>query len=197
MAEVMALFDVVIESSKVGVRKPDPRFYEMACELLDVEARRGACSSTTSASTSSRRGDGHDDDQGRSTRRRPSPSSRRSSASRWPDARSTSPANASSSEVVQLLARGWRPSRWPGCPTRRGTPGASCSPRSRSRELRSFTKCHGPMFSGSSCSQTTSRRSGSGASDVGELLVRATGRAARRARSRPARRRSSRAAMAS
>ena len=39
MAEVMALFDVVIESSKVGVRKPDPRFYEMACELLDVEAR--------------------------------------------------------------------------------------------------------------------------------------------------------------
>jgi putative hydrolase of the HAD superfamily len=30
------LFDVVIESSKVGVRKPDPRFYEMACETLDV-----------------------------------------------------------------------------------------------------------------------------------------------------------------
>jgi len=32
------LFDVVIESSKVGVRKPDPRFYEMACRALDVEA---------------------------------------------------------------------------------------------------------------------------------------------------------------
>jgi len=31
------LFDVVIESSKVGVRKPDPRFYEMACKALDVE----------------------------------------------------------------------------------------------------------------------------------------------------------------
>lgn len=30
------LFDVVIESSKIGVRKPDPRFYEMACEALDV-----------------------------------------------------------------------------------------------------------------------------------------------------------------
>lgn len=30
------LFDVVIESSKVGVRKPDPRFYELACELLEV-----------------------------------------------------------------------------------------------------------------------------------------------------------------
>ena len=30
------LFDVVIESSKIGVRKPDPRFYELACETLDV-----------------------------------------------------------------------------------------------------------------------------------------------------------------
>ncbi len=31
------LFDVVIESSRIGVRKPDPRFYEMACEALGVE----------------------------------------------------------------------------------------------------------------------------------------------------------------
>ncbi|MBK9178989.1 MAG: HAD-IA family hydrolase [Acidimicrobiales bacterium] len=36
MAEVMALFDAVVESSQVGVRKPDPRFYELACELLAV-----------------------------------------------------------------------------------------------------------------------------------------------------------------
>ena len=35
--EVMELFDVVVESSKVGVRKPDPRFYDIACELLDIE----------------------------------------------------------------------------------------------------------------------------------------------------------------
>lgn len=34
--EVMALFDHVIESSKVGLRKPDPRIYEMACAALDV-----------------------------------------------------------------------------------------------------------------------------------------------------------------
>ena len=33
---VMHLFDVVIESSLVGVRKPDPRIYEMACEALGV-----------------------------------------------------------------------------------------------------------------------------------------------------------------
>jgi putative hydrolase of the HAD superfamily len=30
-------FDVVIESSKVGCRKPDPRFYEMACSELGIE----------------------------------------------------------------------------------------------------------------------------------------------------------------
>ena len=35
---VMSLFDVVIESSKLGIRKPEPRFYELACEMLEVEA---------------------------------------------------------------------------------------------------------------------------------------------------------------
>jgi len=33
---VMALFHVVVESSKVGLRKPDPRIYTLACELLGV-----------------------------------------------------------------------------------------------------------------------------------------------------------------
>ena len=37
IAEIMGLFDAVIESSKVGVRKPDPRFYEIACETLGIE----------------------------------------------------------------------------------------------------------------------------------------------------------------
>jgi len=32
------LFEVIIESSKVGVRKPTPRFYELACEALGVAA---------------------------------------------------------------------------------------------------------------------------------------------------------------
>jgi putative hydrolase of the HAD superfamily len=36
VASVMALFDEVVESSKVGVRKPEPRFYEIACGLLGV-----------------------------------------------------------------------------------------------------------------------------------------------------------------
>jgi putative hydrolase of the HAD superfamily len=34
--EIMELFDVVIESSKIGIRKPDPRIYLMMCEQLGV-----------------------------------------------------------------------------------------------------------------------------------------------------------------
>jgi len=33
---IMARFRYVVESSKVGVRKPEPRFYEMACETAGV-----------------------------------------------------------------------------------------------------------------------------------------------------------------
>jgi putative hydrolase of the HAD superfamily len=33
---IMERFDAIVESSKVGVRKPEPRFYEIACELLSV-----------------------------------------------------------------------------------------------------------------------------------------------------------------
>lgn len=37
IAEVFALFDHVIESSKAGLRKPDPRIYRMMCEALRVD----------------------------------------------------------------------------------------------------------------------------------------------------------------
>ena len=37
LAEVLGWFDVVIESSVVGVRKPDPAFYTLACDALGVE----------------------------------------------------------------------------------------------------------------------------------------------------------------
>jgi putative hydrolase of the HAD superfamily len=33
---VAALFDVVVESAVVGLRKPDPRIYELTCARLDV-----------------------------------------------------------------------------------------------------------------------------------------------------------------
>lgn len=36
IADVVALFDQVIESSVVGVRKPDPAFYELACKRLAI-----------------------------------------------------------------------------------------------------------------------------------------------------------------
>ena len=36
MQEVMAMFDLVIESSKLGIRKPDPRIYIHACECLAI-----------------------------------------------------------------------------------------------------------------------------------------------------------------
>lgn len=34
--DVMSLFDHVIESSKAGIRKPNPRIYQMMCETLEV-----------------------------------------------------------------------------------------------------------------------------------------------------------------
>jgi len=37
ISAIMDRFDVIVESSKVGVRKPEPRFYEIACRLLDVQ----------------------------------------------------------------------------------------------------------------------------------------------------------------
>ena len=38
VADVLARFDHVIESSKVGIRKPDPRIYMMMCDTLAVPA---------------------------------------------------------------------------------------------------------------------------------------------------------------
>ena len=40
VAEVMALFDHVIESAKIGLRKPDPRIYGMMTEALGVRPER-------------------------------------------------------------------------------------------------------------------------------------------------------------
>ena len=40
VADVMALFDLVVESSQEGIRKPDPRIYQLTCERLEVEPAR-------------------------------------------------------------------------------------------------------------------------------------------------------------
>ncbi len=39
VADVMALFDHIIESAKIGLRKPDPRIYRMMIEALDVDPK--------------------------------------------------------------------------------------------------------------------------------------------------------------
>jgi putative hydrolase of the HAD superfamily len=38
LAPLLELFDVIVESSQCGVRKPEARFYELALEALDIEA---------------------------------------------------------------------------------------------------------------------------------------------------------------
>jgi putative hydrolase of the HAD superfamily len=38
IAAILARFDVVVESSKVGIRKPDPAIYRLACEKMGVAA---------------------------------------------------------------------------------------------------------------------------------------------------------------
>jgi putative hydrolase of the HAD superfamily len=35
-ADAMSRFEHIIESSKVGIRKPDPRIYQMMCEAFDI-----------------------------------------------------------------------------------------------------------------------------------------------------------------
>ncbi len=40
ITEVMVLFDHVIELAKIGLRKPDPRIYQLMIDSLGVDARR-------------------------------------------------------------------------------------------------------------------------------------------------------------
>ena len=47
-------FDATVFSCDVGVSKPDPRIYEIACERLERRARPTASSSATARTTSSR-----------------------------------------------------------------------------------------------------------------------------------------------
>jgi putative hydrolase of the HAD superfamily len=36
VAEIMTQFDHILESSKIGIRKPDPRIYQMMCDALNI-----------------------------------------------------------------------------------------------------------------------------------------------------------------
>lgn len=37
IAQVMDIFGQVVESSQIGIRKPEPAFYQIACEMLGIE----------------------------------------------------------------------------------------------------------------------------------------------------------------
>jgi len=37
VADIMSMFEVVIESSKVGMRKPNPKIYELACQKMGIK----------------------------------------------------------------------------------------------------------------------------------------------------------------
>ena len=39
VSDIMQLFDTIIESSKAGIRKPDPRIYQMMCDQLGVSPK--------------------------------------------------------------------------------------------------------------------------------------------------------------
>ena len=67
---IFEMFDEVVESSVVGVRKPEPRFYEIACERLGVVPKRVRVPRRPRHQSQAGEGDGDDDDQsGRPWRR--------------------------------------------------------------------------------------------------------------------------------
>ena len=81
VAAVMAKFDVVVESSKVGIRKPELGFYTRACELLGRRAGRVRLPRRPRHQPQAGSRDGHDDDQGRRAR----PGDRRARSRARPD----------------------------------------------------------------------------------------------------------------
>ena len=64
-------FDVVIESSKAGFRKPDPRVYRRACDLLGIEPGRRRDPRRSRHQPEAGPGHGHADDQSRRPGHRP------------------------------------------------------------------------------------------------------------------------------
>lgn len=40
VAQILSLFDLVLESSVIGARKPEPRFYQLALEQLNIEPKQ-------------------------------------------------------------------------------------------------------------------------------------------------------------
>ena len=65
VAEVMALFDHIIESAKIGLRKPDPRIYRMMTETAQRRSQKLRLSRRSRRQPQAGARDGHDHHQGR------------------------------------------------------------------------------------------------------------------------------------
>ena len=76
VAEVMVLFDHVIESAKIGLRKPDPRIYRDDDRGARRRSEEVRLSRRPRRQPEAGARDGHDHDQGGERARRRSPSSR-------------------------------------------------------------------------------------------------------------------------
>ena len=59
----------MVESAVEGLRKPDPRIYELVCDRLDVDPPRRVFLDDLGVNLKPARALGHDDDQGRRPRR--------------------------------------------------------------------------------------------------------------------------------
>ena len=124
------LFDVVVDSSKVGMRKPDPAIYRLTCERLGVAARALSLHRRPAVQ---RRGGG-----ARSACRRSSASTRSRSPTRWSSACSVIPQpprpgperDGRPRRAVHRTARVSH-SRSPGSPT-----AGPCAPRTRTSGTR-------------------------------------------------------------
>ena len=78
---VQAHFHHIIESSKIGLRKPDPRVYRLACDTMGVGAGRGGLPRRPRRQPEAGRRHGHDHDQGRGPHRGAAPAGGARSAS--------------------------------------------------------------------------------------------------------------------
>ena len=158
------MFDAVVESSVVGVRKPDERFYLLACDALDIAPTEAVFLDDLGVNLKPARALGMatikvTDTAERPGRARSSPRHHAALTRPEPERRSRSSGEGPAQEVlllelVQRRAPRGRAGRLGPAHVGQG----EAVPESRCR--RPWAKDHAPMFSGSSWTHTTWSASG-------------------------------------
>ena len=158
VAAVFGHFDVIVESSKSGLRKPDPAIYQLVCRQLEVEPSEVVFLDDLGVNLKPAR------QLGMTTIKVTDPDA----ALRRTRGRGRLPLGVERNRPITL--RGQRPVRsspparvgaGPSFPSAGDPDGARATWRSRkssrrSRCSRECTNVHPPMFSGSSCTHMTS-----------------------------------------